>query len=67
MKFSQVDGQNFMLPEDFRIGTNITIFGRTFRIVDCDAFTRSSLLQSGIAVPDPEVHSDRARDRIQIV
>lgn len=56
-----------MLPEDFRIGTNITIFGRTFRIVDCDAFTRSSLLQSGIAVPDPEVHSDRARDRIQIV
>ena len=27
-------------PEDFGIGIDVGIFGRTFRIVDCDEYTR---------------------------
>ena len=29
-----------LLPNDFRIGTDVSIFGRFIRITDCDEYTR---------------------------
>jgi hypothetical protein len=35
------DGSNSpLLPQDFRVGLDVGIFGRTVRITDCDTYTR---------------------------
>merc|ERR1711939_378452 len=39
---------------DFQLGTDITFYGRTFRIVDCDAFTAQFLQENGLELGDPE-------------
>jgi len=39
---------------DFNVGKEVTIFGRTYRITDCDSFTRTSLTKMGLEVPQPE-------------
>lgn len=38
---------------DFNIGKNVELFGRVFRIVNCDRFTRNFLNRMGIFVGDP--------------
>ncbi|KAK9294825.1 hypothetical protein QLX08_010689 [Tetragonisca angustula] len=38
---------------DLNIGKEPEIFGRVYKIVDCDKFTRRFLNRMGIAVPDP--------------
>lgn len=38
---------------DFNIGKNVELFGRVFRIVNCDKFTRNFLNRMGIFVGDP--------------
>ncbi|OAD54554.1 EF-hand domain-containing family member C2 [Eufriesea mexicana] len=38
---------------DLNIGKEPEIFGRVYKIVDCDKFTRQFLNRMGIAVPDP--------------
>ncbi|KAH0621819.1 hypothetical protein JD844_023461 [Phrynosoma platyrhinos] len=40
--------------KDLNRGINITIYGRTFRIVDCDAFTETFLQSQGIELNPPE-------------
>ena len=40
--------------EDLKIGTDITLYSRTFHITACDPHTRSFLLHKGIEVPDDE-------------
>ncbi|XP_054843384.1 EF-hand domain-containing protein 1 isoform X2 [Eublepharis macularius] len=40
--------------KDLNRGINITIYGRTFRIVDCDAFTQTFLESQGIDLNPPE-------------
>ncbi|XP_017882993.1 EF-hand domain-containing family member C2-like [Ceratina calcarata] len=38
---------------DLNVGKEPEIFGRVYKIVDCDKFTRTFLNRMGIAVPDP--------------
>lgn len=38
---------------DLNIGKEVEIFGRVYKIVDCDKFTRTFLNRMGIPVPDP--------------
>ena len=33
-------GKKFYVKDDLEIGKDLEIYGRTYRIVDCDAFTR---------------------------
>ncbi|XP_042309480.1 EF-hand domain-containing protein 1 isoform X1 [Sceloporus undulatus] len=40
--------------KDLNRGIDITIYGRTFRIVDCDAFTQTFLQSQGIELNPPE-------------
>ncbi|XP_053140165.1 EF-hand domain-containing protein 1 isoform X2 [Hemicordylus capensis] len=40
--------------KDLNRGINITIYGKTFRIVDCDPFTQTFLESQGIEVNPPE-------------
>merc|ERR1711939_1068358 len=39
---------------DFQLGTDITFYGRTFRIVDCDAFTAQFFQENGLSLGEPE-------------
>ncbi|KAK0180026.1 hypothetical protein PV327_005709 [Microctonus hyperodae] len=44
---------------DLNIGSEPEIYGRVYRIVDCDKFTRIFLNRMGISVPDPiDIPSD---------
>lgn len=53
--------QRIKLPEsdefydviDFNIGGKVVLYGRTFYITNCDAFTRNFLKRLGIRVADP--------------
>jgi hypothetical protein len=38
---------------DLNIGMEPKIFGRVYKIIDCDKFTRNFLNHMGIPVPDP--------------
>jgi len=38
---------------DFNVGKEVEFYGKNFKIVNCDAFTRKFLNRLGIAVPDP--------------
>jgi len=53
---------------DLAIGKEITIYGRVYRIVDCDAFTRLFFKGQGIDLPEPEaVPVDAATVRTQVL
>lgn len=38
---------------DFNIGREVELFGKVFKVTNCDAFTRNFLNRAGIPVPDP--------------
>ncbi|XP_043475063.1 EF-hand domain-containing family member C2 [Leptopilina heterotoma] len=38
---------------DLNIGREVKIFGRVYKIIDCDKFTRNFLYRNGIPVPNP--------------
>ncbi|EFC40301.1 hypothetical protein NAEGRDRAFT_81047 [Naegleria gruberi] len=42
--------------DDLNIGREVTIYGKTFRIVDCDSFTREFYNGIGVEVPEPELY-----------
>lgn len=44
--------------EDFNVGQEVTFYGKTFHLIDCDAFTRKFLIGIGLNVPDPEAFPD---------
>ncbi|XP_018325854.1 EF-hand domain-containing family member C2-like [Agrilus planipennis] len=44
---------NFYDITDFNVGREVEFYGRVFKIVDCDKFTRVFLNRVGISVPDP--------------
>jgi len=39
---------------DFKLGTDLTFYGRTFRIVDCDAFTAQFFEENTLELGEPE-------------
>ena len=47
------DGEHFTWS-DFNISENITFYDRTFRIINCDDFTKSFLEAHGITLNNPE-------------
>lgn len=38
---------------DFNIGKEVELYGRVYKITNCDRFTRAFLNRTGIHVPDP--------------
>lgn len=38
---------------DLNVGAEVTIYGRTYMLTNCDKFTRDFLTKLGVAVPDP--------------
>jgi hypothetical protein len=42
--------------EDLAIGAELELYGRVFRLVDCDGFTRSFYQEIGMAVREPEAY-----------
>ena len=53
---------------DLNVGKEVSIFGRIYKIYDCDRFTRRFLNHMGIPVPDPrEPPEDPSRIRMKNV
>jgi len=46
-------GGDFYTVIDFRLGGDISFYGRTFRIIDCDAFTAQFFLENGLELGEP--------------
>ena len=44
----------FYTVEDFNVGNEITFYGRTFKITNCDEFTQNFLRKLGVRVQCPE-------------
>lgn len=36
----KTDGMSPFMPQDFRVGEDVSIYGRCIRICDCDSYTR---------------------------
>ncbi|CAF0755677.1 unnamed protein product [Adineta ricciae] len=51
-KNDQGDTYNF---RDINLGQNLAVYGKVFRVCDCDAFTREWLESEGIHVKQPEL------------
>lgn len=47
--------ESFIDIIDLNIGHEVELYGRVFKIVNCDRFTRNFLNRLGITVPDPIV------------
>jgi hypothetical protein len=48
------DQQAYLGPDDFRIGIEMTIYGRTYHITGCDRFTRWFYEENGIDIGEDE-------------
>jgi hypothetical protein len=44
----------YLAVDDLFIGAELTLYARTFRLVDCDGFTRAFYDDNGRSLPDPE-------------
>jgi len=52
------DGSRNYDEKDLNLGMNLSVYGRVFRIVDCDAFTRDFYSSIGINLNGPEEYPD---------
>ena len=50
-RVTKADG-SYLGTADLRVGTPVPLYGRTFHIVGCDAFTRTFLEEQGTIMPD---------------
>ena len=49
----------FYTVEYFNVGNKLQMYGRTFKLTDCDSFTKNFLEQNGVVVGTPvEVPTD---------
>jgi len=44
--------------KDLNLGVNLDVYGRVFRIVDCNEFTRQFYGNEGVALNAPESYPD---------
>ena len=51
---------------DLNVGVTINIYGKSFKIVDCDEFTRKFLSYQGITVPSQIPVPKRLKTKIDI-
>ncbi|ETP47306.1 hypothetical protein F442_06638 [Phytophthora nicotianae P10297] len=59
---------DFYSPEDFRIGGELRLYGRTFHIVDCDAATRNFYAEAlGETLETPRMYPDEASSKMNEV
>merc|ERR1711959_133523 len=58
---------NFYTVVDFQLGTEVTFYGRTFRIVDCDAFTAEFFAENGLEIGEPEDYPYNPHDAVYTV
>jgi len=54
------DGMTPFMPQDFRIGLDIGVFGRAIRITDCDEYTRQFFVNLGQPQPDAQTQPSDA-------
>ena len=45
---------NVYTLDDLRFGAELTIYGRTFRVIDCDGYTRRHMSDEGVDLGTPE-------------
>eukprot|EP00405_Crypthecodinium_cohnii_P011435 CAMPEP_0206428590 /NCGR_PEP_ID=MMETSP0324_2-20121206/5760_1 /ASSEMBLY_ACC=CAM_ASM_000836 /TAXON_ID=2866 /ORGANISM="Crypthecodinium cohnii, Strain Seligo" /LENGTH=606 /DNA_ID=CAMNT_0053894157 /DNA_START=68 /DNA_END=1884 /DNA_ORIENTATION=+ len=50
----RADGNGFVGPDDFRCGAEIDIYGRVYKVLGCDRFTRWFYEENGIDVGEDE-------------
>ncbi|KAG7391308.1 EF-hand domain-containing member C2 [Phytophthora pseudosyringae] len=59
---------DFYSPDDFRIGGELRLYGRTFHLVDCDAATRSFYAEAlGDTLETPRMYPDEASSKMDEV
>lgn len=58
IRFPKPLDESFYDVIDFNIGKNVELYGKVFRIVDCDNYTRQFLNRMGIFVGDPLNYPD---------
>jgi Ca2+-binding EF-hand superfamily protein len=54
----------FFTVEDLALGQEITCYGRTFRIVDCDGFTAEFFDENGLHIGEPEDYPYNPHDAV---
>lgn len=53
IRFPAPMDENFYDIIDFNVGREVELYGKVFKITNCDQFTRVFLNRLGISVPDP--------------
>ena len=56
-RIEKSDG-SFFAPGDFVVGDNVSLYGRTFHIVDADVFTRQTMADAGLEYGLAEQYPD---------
>ena len=56
-KVPKADGQHYSW-QDLQLGMDLSVYGRVFRIVDSDDFTRKFYSNEGVALGQPEGYPD---------
>lgn len=69
-KFSKDSGELYS-PADFKVGETVTMYARTFHLVDCDEFTRefyaaNASYQQAAALPYPDDPINEFRDTFNL-
>ena len=54
-KIEKADGSGFISYEDFNLQSDIFIYGKKFRICDCDEFTKKFYAENNIVLNAPEM------------
>ncbi len=57
------DPSDHYLPDDLNIGKDITLYGRTYHIVDCDEFTRNYCSKVGMVMGEKEDYPEDLHSR----
>lgn len=52
------NSQDFYSWKDLNLGINLALYGRVFRVIDCDDFTRKFYSNEGFALNRPENFPD---------